>query len=306
MLSMMFLQDMHNKNKIWRQFEKDLIYKNRFFSDNPIVKELEDRADESGYQYKKGFSFYRARLFKKNSTDQFLRCCLEMNGFLKDKIEDVLSNWTAEQKFSLISSIMGEDESKAELSETQKKWLKNIRFKGYNAAESAAPPDEDLIGNGRANPDHIRYLYLSEDNITPVYEVRPIIKDQISVGKFKLQKDIKVFDMAKDIRDCVKDNGSFEWPSLYTIIGQMFSKPSNGEANQYIATQFLAEKIKLMGLDGIRFRSSLHIGGINVVLFDPTICRAVSSDLVDVESISLTLSEPAVYRMVKKERSTNR
>ena len=72
-----------------------------------------------------------------------------------------------------------------ELVKAQKKWKRYVKYKGWNAEDSGAPP-ADLMGNGRANPDHIRYLYLSEDPVTPVYEVRPIIGDTVSVAKFKL------------------------------------------------------------------------------------------------------------------------
>ena len=85
--------------------------------------------------------------------------------------------------------------------------------------------------------------------------------------------------------------------SLYDVIGKMFSKPLNGDAQHYLPTQFLAEEIKRMGFDGLRFNSSLHKDGINVVLFDPDTCKAVSSELRMVNGIKLDISDHPIYQI---------
>ena len=182
-----------------------------------------------------------------------------------------------------------------ELVKAQKKWKKNIKFKGWNKKDSGAPP-ADYIGNGRANPDHIRYLYLSEDPVTPVYEVRPIIGDTVSIAKFKLQKEVRLYDLTFDIHD-IENDEVVELPRLYNTIGAMFSRPYNGDASKYLPTQYIAEEIKNMGFDGLRFRSSLNKDGYNVVLFNPDDCIAISSDLVEVKGIDLKLDEPMIYKV---------
>ena len=150
--------------------------------------------------------------------------------------------------------------------------------------------------SGRANPDHIRYLYLCEDDSTPVYEVRPIIGDTISVAKFKLNKDVKLYDLTLDIHDIV-NNEVLKLPRLYNTIGEMFSKPYNGDACRYLPTQYIAEEIKNLGFDGLRFRSSLRKDRVNIVLFNPEDCEAISSDLVEVKGIDLNLDEPMIYKI---------
>ena len=163
------------------------------------------------------------------------------------------------------------------------------------------------MGNGRANPDHIRYLYLSEDPVTPVYEVRPIIGDTVSVAKFKLLKAVRLYDLTFDIHN-IENDEVVELPRLYNTIGAMFSRPYNGDASKYLPTQYIAEEIKNMGFDGLRFRSSLNKNGYNVVLFNPDDCVAVSSDLVEVKGIDLKLDEPMIYKVGTpklKEEMTN-
>ena len=306
LLFLLLMQDFQNRNETWDQFENELIYKNRFSSDSPIVKELRKRAKQATKAIPAKTNLFRARSFKHSSFDKLLKYYMKENGCSQEEIDDVLKNWSESEKYlSLLPHLYGDvdpdylsnNRETSALVTAQRKWKRNIKFKGYNAADSGAP-NPDLIGNGRANPDHIRYLYLSEDDETPVYEIRPIIGEQVSVARFQLTKDIEVYDLTLDIQDHMKDP-EYDWPSLYNTIGKMFSKPYNGNVQQYIPTQYLAEEIKRMGFDGLRFNSSLHKGGVNIVLFDPDLCRAVSSDLIDVNDISLTLEEPIIYKIGK-------
>ena len=52
-----------------------------------------------------------------------------------------------------------------------------------------------------------------------------------------------------------------------------------------------------MGFDGLRFRSSLHKKGVNIVLFNPDDCNAISSDLIEVKEIDLITDEPMIYKV---------
>ena len=54
---------------------------------------------------------------------------------------------------------------------------------------------------------------------------------------------------------------------------------------------------KKMGFDGLRFNSSLHKNGINIVIFNPELCKAISSDLVEIKSINLELDQPSIYKI---------
>ncbi len=311
LIFLLLMQDLNNKNETWDQFEQDLIYKNRFSSESPIVEELRKRSEQATRYIPNKAVFYRARSFKHSGFRKLLKYYLQESDCTKDEIEKIISNWPeSEKQLTLLSQMFsevepgdfGNTEDTLALINAQRKWKRYVRFKGYNAADSTAPEPE-RISNGRANPDHIRYLYLCEDSVTPIYEIRPIIGEQVSVAKFQLQKEIKVYDLTLDIADPLEDS-EFKWPSLYNTIGHMFSKPFNGEAKQYISTQYLAELIKRMGFDGLRFNSSLNKGGINVVLFNPDLCKAISSELVDVESINITLREPIIYKIGQMITST--
>lgn len=298
LLLLMLIDDIKQRNSKWKSFEDELVYRNRFSVKHAIIDEIHACKEIAVTILKKDMVLYRARVFEKSNFNKLVKYYLEENGCSKSEIEKILNEWTDEEKIlSLMPEIYSDydcDET-PELVKAQKKWKKNVKFKGWNKKDSGAPP-ADFIGNGRANPDHIRYLYLSEDPVTPVYEVRPIIGDTISVAKFKLQRDVKLYDLTFNIHDMNNDE-VVELPRLYNTIGEMFSKPYNGDATKYLSTQYIAEEIKNMGFDGLRFGSSLHKNGINIVLFNPGDCNAVSSDLVEVKEISLSLDEPMIYKI---------
>jgi RES domain. len=44
---------------------------------------------------------------------------------------------------------------------------------------------------------------------------------------------------------------------------------------EYVPTQLICEYCKQNGADGIQFNSSLHQGGVNVVLFNPSDAQCV-------------------------------
>lgn len=182
----------------------------------------------------------------------------------------------------------------------QLKWRKSVKFKGYGSHDSTVL-EPNKVTNGRVTPDHIRYLYVCENENTPVYEVRPVISDQVSVAWFRLNREVKMYDLTSPKQSfedrSFKSVEEYESSKLLSAIGDMFSRPFNGDPVKYIATQFLAEEIKNMGFDGLRFNSSLNTGGINVVLFDPDVCKAVSYELVEIKEIYIEKDEALISKI---------
>ncbi len=312
LIYLLLMEDQKQRSEIWEQFENDLTYKNRFSSDSLIVSELKKRAKQATTIIPKKTVFYRARSFKHSSFDKLVRYYMKENGYSNKQITAALEDKSYSEKLvSILPILYGDvDADYPNLGKTanaffaaQRKWKRYVKFKGYSAADSGAP-QADLVNNGRVNPDHIRYLYLCEDEITPVYEIRPIIGERVSVAKFSLQTDVKVYDLTLDIQDRM-ENPEYEWPSLYNTIGIMFSRPYNGENRHYLPTQFLAEEIKRMGFDGLRFNSSLHKGGINVVLFNPDVCKAISSELRNISEIKIKIDDPLIYLLDQNNMPNN-
>jgi len=58
----------------------------------------------------------------------------------------------------------------------------------------------------------------------------------------------------------------------------------------YIPTQFICEFIKVFsGVHGIKFRSSLHTEGNNIVIFDQNIMVCESVENVKVSNVSISV-----------------
>lgn len=270
-----------NPEKEWKDFCNDLTYKYRFSSESNIVKELHERASEVVYTLKKESLLYRARIYNKNPYDNIFPNTNEAElEFAKSELISYLLSPDT------VSPIANKEKHIYE------KWKKQL-FKGYNADESGAPPQSSVC-SGRVNPEFIRYLYLCEDETTPIYEVRPIINQFVSVAKFEVKRDLKIYDLTKNF--IKKDDiYNLDIPTLFDFIGLHFSEPCNGTPIEYLPTQFLSEEIRKMGFDGLRFESSIKKDGMNVVIFDPNECTAVSSDIFQVKNINLDIAYADIY-----------
>ncbi len=57
----------------------------------------------------------------------------------------------------------------------------------------------------------------------------------------------------------------------------------------YIESQIIAEYLRHLGYDGIRYGSSLHRGGFNLTVFDVSKCEAVFSTNMRLENLKMSL-----------------
>lgn len=165
----------------------------------------------------------------------------------------------------------------------------------YPIHEMGCPPKE-LASSGRANPTGIPFLYLSEDENTVLYEVRASYLDEISVGIFQLKEDVE----SVDIVDFTKDSPLFQpeyvkeaiqGKLLRDRISKDLSKPMRRYDSEleYIPTQFICEYIKVFtGAKGIRFKSSLHEQGNNIVFFEPELMECKRVKKVKIRNINLS------------------
>ncbi|SUW07653.1 RES domain-containing protein [Brachyspira pilosicoli] len=136
-------------------------------------------------------------------------------------------------------------------------FLNNNAYSGYDAENSLAPKNKNIIRAGRANPEKIGYLYLSEDVETSIKEIRPNIKSRISVATVEILKDFKLFDIS-DLNQNLKE---------FEALNFGFSLPVSNEID-YIPTQYISEFLKNIGFDGIKFNSSLNKNKKNITLFN--------------------------------------
>ena len=167
----------------------------------------------------------------------------------------------------------------------------------YEAKDMMCPPS-DLAGGGRANPLGIPYLYLSNNPETVLYEVRASYLDELSIGVFQLKEEFK----SVKIVDFTEDTPLFQEEVAQTIkskllrdkISRDLSKPMRRYDSEieYIPTQFICEFIRIFtGASGIRFSSSLHPTGKNIVMFDQELMECKSVFLKKINSMNLKAIE---------------
>ena len=156
-------------------------------------------------------------------------------------------------------------------------------------------PEKGKATAGRANPLGIPYLYLCKDEETTFYEVRSVYLDRLSIGKFRILRDLKIVDFNSKFNLFVSYDGT---SSLYdTVVKKKIieairydlSKPLRRYDTEleYIPTQLICEYCKRNNADGICFNSSLHSGGVNYVLFNPDDAKCINVVSREVKSIQI-------------------
>lgn len=167
----------------------------------------------------------------------------------------------------------------------------------YKTEEMMCPPF-NLAGGGRANPLGIPYLYLSDNPETVLYEVRASYLDELSIGVFQLKEELK----SVKIVDFTEDTSLFQEKVSQIIkskllrdkISRDLSKPMRRYDSEieYIPTQFICEFIRIYtGASGIRFSSSLHPTGKNIVMFDQELMKCKQVFLKKINSMNLKAIE---------------
>jgi len=161
--------------------------------------------------------------------------------------------------------------------------------------EMGCPPAKTTPA-GRANPLGIPYLYLCQEEETCYYEVRALYLDRLSIGTFNVTKDLKILDFTKKLSLYVANTMSSDLAteiSKFKLIQRIsgdLSKPLRrfDTELEYVPTQLICEFCKLNEIDGIRFSSSLHNGGVNVVLFDSSNANCVLVKEIEIKQVSIS------------------
>ncbi|MBP5421790.1 MAG: RES family NAD+ phosphorylase [Paludibacteraceae bacterium] len=137
---------------------------------------------------------------------------------------------------------------------------------------------------GRANPLGIPYLYLCKNEETTYYEVRALYLDKLAIGSFKTTRDLNILDFTSALSLYYAYNNStislsevIAKQKILQLISSDLSKPLRRYDSEleYVPTQLICEYCKINGIDGICFNSSLHNGGVNVVLFDSSSAECI-------------------------------
>lgn len=164
---------------------------------------------------------------------------------------------------------------------------------GFSKKEMGSPPN-DYSKGGRINPTGISVLYLSDSKDTTLYEVRAGMYDYITVGRFRLKKNIEIINFAdiESISPFIGIGYGFDLTQYainiehLRLIGQEIAKPlRNGNNLDYLPTQYISDFIKSKGFDGVEYYSTMCDGGINLAVFDMNVFKCTSTAVYDIKSI---------------------
>lgn len=158
-------------------------------------------------------------------------------------------------------------------------------------------PPKELATAGRANPIGIPYLYLSDSAKTTYFEVRAVYLDKLSVGTFRIERELELVDFIYDVNLFLAYNdGTISLKEIVIkkkiidAISEDLSKPLRRYDSEleYVPTQLICEYCKrIVGADGISFESPLHKGGRNYVLFDDSSAKCVRVDSHEITKIDI-------------------
>ncbi|NMP80011.1 RES family NAD+ phosphorylase [Pseudoalteromonas arctica] len=139
----------------------------------------------------------------------------------------------------------------------------------YQGDEIAAPPIH-LATGGRINRPGVSYLYLATDSATAISEVRPHPGENVSVGKFKANRKLKIADFSQHTLtdELLSDDGLDTLELIIAIENNLSMAVSPSMSKHYSVTQFIAEIVRKQGFDGLSFKSSVSEGK-NYVIFNP-------------------------------------
>jgi hypothetical protein len=250
--------DFDRAYQLWTSFKNEVLYKNRFIVNHEVLDHVKRVADSNKTTIEQGKILYRARVF---TADTYYLTYLKKDW--NEEGLDVIERFTlSRQKHEFTSR-------------------NDSGFWGYDAKESFVPESNDYINDGRANPAFIKYLYTAEKPYTALAEVRPYLNSMVSIAEIQVDEDITVADFSID--SFAKFNG-FERNLMFMIM-EDFSTPSDADKKSYIPCQYIAEFIKTLGNEGIKFNSSLHTGGRNITIFNYEKCKPVGSKLYKIEDI---------------------
>lgn len=172
---------------------------------------------------------------------------------------------------------------------------------GFSKSQMGAPPMQ-LASSGRVNPSGISVLYLADSVKTTLHEIRAGVYDYVTVGSFKLKKNIEVIDfanlnkispfIAKNLMGIPYVQHAINTEHL-RLISQEIAKPLRRHDSllDYLPTQYICDYIKSQGYDGVEYISTMCKDGYNLAAFDEDVFKCTKTVVYDIKSLSYTYDQ---------------
>jgi len=159
--------------------------------------------------------------------------------------------------------------------------------------EEMGPPPAKKATAGRANSAGISCLYLSNNIMTTLHEIRARDFDYVSVASFKPCRELKIVDLSNLDNISPFSQGSFDYEwfainmSILKKISTEIAKPLRRQDSDldYLPAQYISDFVKSLGFDGICYRSSLNKDGLNYAFFDYKKFKCIDVQLYHIKSM---------------------
>lgn len=168
-------------------------------------------------------------------------------------------------------------------------------LKGFKKSEMGAPPAH-RVNAGRANPEGVQVLYLSNTEKTTLHEIRAGMYDYVSIGTFRLLKQIEVINLAEIdvvspfIANSLLDIDYVQYAVNQDVLRKMraeIAKPlrRHDSTLDYLPTQYISDFIKSLGFDGIEYTSTMSEEGRNLAVFKESVFHCTKTKVLDIKAI---------------------
>lgn len=143
-------------------------------------------------------------------------------------------------------------------------------YKPFSDSNLSSPPPI-AASAGRMNRQSVAFLYMATDAETAIAETRPHPGHFCSVGEFEASENLRVADLsALEVTQFAESDKRLDDFLLLKTIDSLFSMPITPEGrSSYYFTQLLADCLRQLEFDAIRYKSSVG-PGTNLVVFDPS------------------------------------
>ena len=145
----------------------------------------------------------------------------------------------------------------------------------YSQGDMGAPPSR-LANPGRLNSEGMPILYVATTIDTSISEVRPWKGAEVSVAEVVIAKPLIFISLMPVNQIYTIDEGKNNAKNLLDslIVGMLYFSSPNHAADTlaYLPTQYISQKIRGLGIDGVIYPSALSDSGENIGIFDPASC----------------------------------
>ncbi|AET59456.1 RES domain protein [Paenibacillus terrae HPL-003] len=172
---------------------------------------------------------------------------------------------------------------------------------GLEKNKMGAPP-LDIASDGRVNASGISCLYLSKLSETTIHEIRAGAHDFVTIGSFRLKEDISIVNLMNlhqispfsTIDDIDFLQHAINRRHLEKI-GNEIAKPLRRQDSplDYLPTQYISDFIKSKGYQGIEYKSTMHVGGKNLAIFNEDLLECIDVYVEKINGVNYShLPEP--------------